>query len=846
MTPPSSGALVVRVAIDNATSTFDREYHYTVPERLAARACLGARAIVPFGARDAPRDALILGIVGGQEGGQPAVRLKEVADIPDSSPLLRQADIELAAYMRGRYFCTWFDALRCMLPKGWERGPDSSSPDTVRGVRLAAPGGAGDGGITPFPEVGAPQGRGLEGKSPEGCAPQGRGLEGGTPKLQNEQQRRAYRVLDERGEMTLREAALAAEVGVGVFETLARNGVAEFTAIAADKIPGEIWARSGAEPFEPTPEQALAIGQARRLLDGGRYAEMLLHGVTGSGKTEVYLQAISHALSQGRQSIVLVPEISLTPQMVSRFRGRFGERVAVFHSRLSLGERKDQWLRVRSGAAPIALGARSAVFAPHAEVGLAVIDEEHESSYKSEMTPRYHAADIARRRCERSGGLLLLGSATPSVERYWNARAYAAAQPGAVGAERTQLGADGARIAQLGAGGAGIAQLGADGVEIALPGAGGAGIAQPGAPLAAYASMARRATPQALPEVQVVDMREELKAGNRGMFSSALAQALTQAMAEGKQAMLLLNRRGYATFVLCRGCGYIATCRDCSVSYSYHSDAGRLLCHYCGMSAPMPAACPMCGSGAIRQFGAGTERVEAEVARLLPSCSVLRMDRDTTSGKDSHAKILGAFRDKKADVLVGTQMIAKGHDFPNVTLVGALAADALLNFNEYRAPERAFQLLTQVAGRAGRGDSRGRVVIQTYNPDHYCIVAAKAHDYGAFFRQEIAARRDLGYPPFRHIGVAVVSGNDDARCGEAAKSLHACVIRDRRPGLAALAPTRPPIAKVRGKHRWRMVLKHDDELLLHAALRSVVERFSEEKMHAYADLGVDIDPFSMS
>jgi primosomal protein N' (replication factor Y) len=365
------------------------------------------------------------------------------------------------------------------------------------------------------------------------------------------------------------------------------------------------------------------------------------------------------------------------------------------------------------------------------------------------------------------------------------------------------------------------------------------------APQVGFAAMAKRATPQALPAVQVVDMRDELKAGNRSMFSAALSAELRSTISGGKQAILLLNRRGYATFVLCRSCGYIATCRDCSVSYSYHLDTGRLQCHYCGMSAPMPHACPSCGSQSIRQYGAGTERVETEVRRLLPSCAVLRMDRDTTARKDSHARILGEFRDRKADILVGTQMIAKGHDFPDVTLVGALAADALLNFNDYHAPERAFQLLTQVAGRAGRGDTAGRVVIQTYNPDHYSIAAAKAHDYGAFFRQEITARRELGYPPFQHIGVAVVSGRDDGRCKEASELLYASM-HGACAGLRVLPPTRPPIGKIREKHRWRMVLKHENEGAVHAALKRAVELYLKERMQAYADLAVDIDPFSLA
>jgi primosomal protein N' (replication factor Y) len=358
-------------------------------------------------------------------------------------------------------------------------------------------------------------------------------------------------------------------------------------------------------------------------------------------------------------------------------------------------------------------------------------------------------------------------------------------------------------------------------------------------------TLSERTNRRPLPEVILTDMREELKNKNRGMFSRKLSKMLADTLGDGKQAILFLNKRGYSSFLLCRSCGYIVSCRNCSVSFTYHRDNDKLVCHYCGLTAPVPGACPACGGADINGFGAGTEKVEREVRQMHPAAKVLRMDRDTASGKDSYSRILDAFRDREADILIGTQMIAKGHDFPDVTLVGVLAADSILNFSDFRATERTFQLLTQVAGRSGRGDAAGKVVIQTYNPDHFSITSSKKHDYRGFYKQEMIARRALLYPPFMNIGVCVLSGRNDARSGESASRLFAALEDGAPRGMTMLAPTRPQVAKIKERYRWRFIVKHEDITALEEFARRATEVFYGQKYPYDVDMAFDINPFSL-
>ncbi len=484
--------------------------------------------------------------------------------------------------------------------------------------------------------------------------------------------------------------------------------------------------------------------------DRGVRKTYLIHGITGSGKTEVYIRLIHHVVSRGRQAIMLIPEIGLTYQTVKRFKRYFGERVAIMNSSLAAGERFAYYEKAKNRQIDVIIGPRSALFTPFPDVGIIIMDEEHEGTYKSETMPRFHARDVAIKLADMHGASVVLGSATPSVESYYHA-----------------LNGD-----------YGLFEL------------------------------SNRATGAMLPEVEIVDLRTELKAGNRTMFSNVLRQRLVETVSNGKQAMLFINRRGYAGFVSCRACGKVMKCPHCDVSLSEHRGKGILVCHYCGYEAPKPNNCPSCGSKYIMSFKAGTEQIEEGVKKILPGVRTLRMDGDTTTGKDSREKILKAFGEHKADVLIGTQMIVKGHDFADVTLVGVLAADISLASGDYRAGERTFELLTQAAGRAGRGSVPGKVVIQTYQPDHYSIVHAASQDYKAFYEEEILYRDIAGYPPIKEIMAVLISDKDEDAAYLAAVNLSGlCRAKGRE--VQIIGPGKAGIGKISDRHRYVFYIKAD-------------------------------------
>lgn len=505
-----------------------------------------------------------------------------------------------------------------------------------------------------------------------------------------------------------------------------------------------------------TPEQKHAVSSFREDYERGIRGTYLVYGITGSGKTEVYMEMIAGVLAQGRQAIVLIPEIALTYQTVMRFCGRFGDRVSILNSRMSQGERYDQMERVKAGEVDVMIGPRSALFTPFAHLGLIVIDEEHETSYKSEQTPRYHARETAVRRAQMEGASVVLGSATPSLESFY------ACKQGTF------------RLFEL----------------------------------------KNRAGSGELPQVYVEDMRKEMKSGNRSILSDRLKALIEARLGRGEQIMLFLNRRGYAGFVSCRACGYVVKCPHCDVALSAHR-GGKMVCHYCGYEEAQVRACPSCGSQYIGGFKAGTQQVEELVIRQFPGARVLRMDMDTTRTKDGHEKILEAFAGEEADILIGTQMIVKGHDFPNVTLVGILAADLSLYANDYRAAERTFQLLTQAAGRAGRGKSKGEVVIQTYSPEHYSIEMAAAQDYEGFYESEMEYRMLMGYPPTEQLLAVLLTGPDEAVLETAAKYLREFVLRvDKNRILKVIGPASPYVAKVSDVYRRILYLKGTEYRML--------------------------------
>ncbi len=551
------------------------------------------------------------------------------------------------------------------------------------------------------------------------------------------------------------------------------------------------------EPHVLNPEQEEALRAIGERMDKSGGGVVLLHGITGSGKTEVYLHAIEHALARSRTALVLVPEIALTPQMVQRFKGRLGDEVAVLHSRLGLGERYDQWRGIREGRYRVVIGARSALFAPLDDLGLIVIDEEHESTYKENSTPRYHAREVAEERARLSGAVLVLGSATPLLESRH------AAEKGDY----------------------------------------------------TYLRLARRVDDRPLPGAEIVDMRELSVPGLRTILSPRLVNALVRTYETGEQAILFLNRRGFARFLQCHECGYIFQCRNCSVSLCFHARETYLLCHHCNWSISEPFICPQCGKNVVRYAGIGTERVEEELRRLLPQMSCIRMDADTTRHKHAHWDMLEDFKSRKAQILLGTQMIAKGLDIPNVTLVGVINADTSLGLPDFRAGERTFQLLTQVSGRAGRGALPGRVIVQTFNPEHYAIRSAVRGDAEAFYRQELAFRREAFYPPYSRLVNLVISSEREEHARAAAEGLGEILKPLVRPHEGELlGPAPAPLAKLKGRYRFHLTLKTAFLERLADRLRNALSSYDAFRRsyckqqgiaHEDISLAVDVDPVTL-
>ena len=503
--------------------------------------------------------------------------------------------------------------------------------------------------------------------------------------------------------------------------------------------------------LELTDEQETAFKTIRESIEQNRYEEFLLYGVTGSGKTEIYLQLIEKALEKGKTAIMLVPEISLTPQTINRFISRFGkETLAVLHSKLSIGERYDEWNRIKNGQANIIIGARSAIFAPTENIGIIIIDEEHDSSYKSESSPRYSAKEIASILAKHGNFPVVLGSATPDITTYYKAQ----------NNEITML------------------------------------------------TLTKRANASSLPEVKIIDLKQELAEGNRSILSTELYEEMKNNLKNKRQTILFLNRRGFSTFIMCRECGYTMQCKNCNISMTYHRFENKLKCHYCGYEEKVATICPNCKSSKIRYFGTGTQKIEEEVHKIFPEASTIRMDVDTVTKKNSHEDILEKFKNENRDILIGTQMIVKGHHFPNVTLVGVIAADTSLNIDDYRANERTFQILTQVAGRAGREKLPGKVIIQTYNPDNFSIDLAQKQDYNEFYNIEIALRKQLKYPPFCDIILISFTGTNEKELISTSEYVYNFLeAKMDKEKYNIYRPVPSPIDKIQNKIRWRMIIK---------------------------------------
>lgn len=738
-----------QVIVDIAHADVDRVFTYAIPEGMALQ--VGMRVAVPFGHQK--KEGYVLGFAGSCDLSPEKIR--EVERPLEEYPAILPPLVELAKELSQSAHCPLAETLRLMIPAQMRGGRIGIKSEKV--ARLLVSGEA------------ARAARDAETRSPK--------------------RRLLIDLMADGEDHPLSELQLLVRSPLEPLRALEKAGVCRVW----DR---EVLRAPYPDKAELTPDPRLTADQRETLEEllpalRARKGAFLLHGVTGSGKTEVYIRAVREALRHGRGAIVLVPEIVLTPQMVQWFRGRFQDEAAVLHSRLSAGERFDEWRRIRLGAARVVIGARSAVFAPVKDLGLIIVDEEHESSYVSDRVPAYDAREAAASRASREGGVLLLASATPSVLSFAKARR----------GDYTLL------------------------------------------------EMPQRVNGMAMPEVTVVDMREELRLGNKGMFSGVLLERLDACLKAGQQAILFINRRGYAQSVVCRKCGHTLGCPSCDVSLTYHAADGQMHCHYCGQRSPLPDRCPECGSSYLKPVGAGTQRVEEEFKKLYPDVPLVRVDNDTTTLKDSHRDLINRFRSGAARVMIGTQMIAKGLDFPKVTLVGAILADSSLNLPDFRSPERSFQLLTQVAGRAGRADQPGQVVIQTYKPDHYAIVAAAGQDYRRFFNTEFERRRRGLYPPFTMLVRLLCQARDEETArqmsGRLFHQVEALLIKNPalKKRVLFYREDEAPIKKIMGRSRSQVLLK----LLVHPDSDQVVAKLQEMTKEDWpGEVSLEINPASLA
>ena len=817
---------IAKVAVARAVYAIDKPYDYLVPRELEGRLEPGMRVLVPFAAGNRGSDGIVLSLYEAPSAGQ---TLKSIRAALDDGPVLDAKAIQLALWMRERYFCTVYDCVKAMLPAGLyfslrdcvavKQGVDrerayNAAGDTPAAVQLLdllwSWGGRGDmeqirlafGTRDPNPAI-------------------RRLLDGGVAELESGARRAVADKTEKLAVLAVpAEDAMAAvsarrksaPLRYAVTELLCALGAASakdlcyFTGASMPTLKSleksgiltlekqEVLRRvpmDDAVPARPPVlnlEQQAAFEGLDKLARQDKPAAALLYGVTGSGKTQVYIRLIQETLSRGRTALVLVPEIVLTPQLLRIFASHFGKQVAVLHSSLRAGERYDEWKRARRGEAPVVIGTRSAVFAPLDNLGLIILDEEQETSYKSENVPRYHARDVAKYRCVQSNALLVMGSATPSVETMYQAR------EGRIG----------------------------------------------------LFTLKTRYNQKELPQVLIVDLKEELRQGNAGAVSSVLKRELEENFKREEQAILFLNRRGASRMVSCGECGEVPECPRCSVKLTYHSANNRLMCHHCGFSQPLPPACPSCG-GLLNFIGTGTQRVEEELRELFPWAEVLRMDTDTVSAVHPHEELLERFRKERVPVLVGTQMVAKGLDFENVTLVGVVAPDLSLYVDDFRAGERTFSLLTQVVGRAGRGEKQGRAVIQTFTPNNDVIRCAALQDYDGFYEREIELRRLRGDPPFGQHVVITASGLEEGAVLRCCTRLRRCLERDlpRLPGpwqLLGPAPANP--VRVNNRYRYRITLTGQPDKAFRSLLASLLRAAHRDKENKGVSVYADAEPYS--
>ena len=741
--------MVAEVIIDTSVKSLNKTFDYEIPTDLSDKVIVGSRVFVPFGNQKNLEEGIVVKIKEMSE-----YKVKEIKGLQKEQ--IKSEYISLAKWMSYRYFCNIAECLKLMLP------PGRTAKDITKRVNEKT--------VNCF-ELNKSEDEIRE------------ALDNNL--IRSEKQKNVLEYLLNNGKSTMSDIQLFNDASLAVVNSLVKKGFVrkEIEKVSRNPFVHKIGVKS--VDLKLTNEQQLAYNSIK---NSGEY---LLYGITGSGKTEIYLQLIEKMLKQGKSSIMLVPEISLTPQTIDRFISRFGEEeIAVLHSKLSTGERFDEWNKIKDGKAKIIIGARSAIFAPAQNLGLIVIDEEHDESYQSEASPRYDSIEVAEYLCNEFNIPLVLGSATPSMREFYKAKM--------------------GKINLL--------------------------------------TLSQRANNSTLPKVEIVDLRDELANGNKTMISYKLQEEIKKNIETKKQTILYFNRRGFSSFLMCQDCGHTFKCDRCDITLTYHKVENKLKCHYCGEEYQIPRECPQCGSKNIKYIGAGTQKLEEQIKEMFPMASTIRMDIDTVSKKNSHEIILDKFRQENINILIGTQMVVKGHHFPNVTLVGAIFADTSLNIGDFRANERTFQTLTQVAGRAGRGNDEGRVIIQTFNPENYAIQYSKTQNYDLFYSTEIGIRKQLKYPPFCDIIAIALTGNNEKNLVTFSKSIH-MYLRDRvikeKFGVLLYSPVQCPIYKIKDKYRMRILIKclYDDRM--HKLLNDMLEKFEKESKKFGSKVIIQVNPNNM-
>ena len=736
--------MIAEVIIDSKAKKLNRKFDYKIPTNLEDVIEVGSRILVPFGNFKTLEEGYVIKIKNSTE-----YEVKEIAGLQEN---LEEEKINLARMMARKYFCNVSECIKLMLTPGTRSKTKKIESKKINFVYL-------------------------DNKTQINIET-----------LRGEKQRKALKFIEKNQGLTIPEIIEFAGVSRETINSLLKKGLIKIESEKIERNPLVNKNVQKTEKIKLNEEQQIAFKEIGQAIDKNRYQKFLLYGVTGSGKTEVYMQLIEKVLNKGKSAIMLVPEISLTPQMIDRFVGRFGKEViAVLHSKLSIGEKHDEWIRIKENNAKIVIGARSAIFAPIQDLGIIIIDEEHDSSYKSESSPRYDAKEIAEYIAESKSISLVLGSATPDISTFYKH-------------EQNKL-----KLLKL----------------------------------------TKRANNSNLPNVNIVDLKMELATGNKTMLSKALYDGIKDNLSKKRQTILFLNRRGYSTFIMCRQCGYTVKCPNCNISLTYHSFEHKLKCHYCGHEEKVVTKCPECKSDKIRYFGTGTQKLEEEIKKLFPECSTIRMDIDTVNKKNSHEEILSKFKNENIDILIGTQMVVKGHHFPNVTLVGVIAADGSLNIDDYRANERTFQILTQVAGRAGREKLPGRVIIQTYNPENFAIECAKIQDYDEFYKTEIELRKQLNYPPFCDIIVFGFSGTNEMEIRNISTYMYKTLQSSLKEyGINVFMPMPAPIDKIKNKYRWRIIAKgkvtDEVSIIINKCLKNIYDKNFKK-----VNIVVDVNPNNM-